>query len=291
MSTTHDELSSILMASQGEFTALAESEISVHHFTCSLDDLFGVYLKDAKEAGVHLQPSDVDAGIFHPSHLEQELNKLQATQLQLTALEGSKPAEPRASISDNQFATEKQSTKAKKPAGKNRKKRSELPAGRGDKWSLIQTAIFEPGTSSPVGNDSKDQTLKDAKSAAHKKNGRRAKSSKQSRRRGGAALREANGDGQLARDRRMLQSWLRKMDMYRTEAYSLPMNNSRTSTGWRGLNPPEAIRNQIRRDDFSGKINATVSTFLPVHADLFNQQFYLILNHDPSSTALHRQVG
>jgi hypothetical protein len=124
-------------------------------------------------------------------------------------------------------------------------------------------------TSSSPEKKSTDRKLRDTKSAANKKNGRRAKSSKQKRRRGGVALREANGDQQVARDRRLLQSWLCKSDTYRTEAYSLQANGSRTSTGWNGRNPPPATQRQIRNDYFSGRINSTLSTFFPVYADLY----------------------
>jgi hypothetical protein len=114
--------------------------LSVLNFECSLDDLFEVYLREASKSGVHLEPLDLDASIFHASHLEHELNKQQATELELpkleeTAVGDSNPAELRISICDNEFVTEKKSGLQKKPTSKkNKKKRFELPAGRGDKW-------------------------------------------------------------------------------------------------------------------------------------------------------------
>lgn len=61
--------------------------------------------------------------------------ELQLPQLEETAIGNSKPAELHISIGDNEFVTEKKSGIQKKPAAKkNKKKRFELPAGRGDKW-------------------------------------------------------------------------------------------------------------------------------------------------------------
>jgi len=121
----------------------APSQVSVLNSECSLDDLFGVYLREAAQSGVYLQRLDQDASIFHASHLQRELNKLEATQLQLpelkeTNLGNSKPAEPGIAIGDDEFVTPKKSGVQKKPAArksnKSNKKRFELPAGRGDKW-------------------------------------------------------------------------------------------------------------------------------------------------------------
>ncbi|KAF8173480.1 hypothetical protein BJ912DRAFT_931921 [Pholiota molesta] len=216
---------------------------------CQLLGLLTQYLQDAKAAGVDMDSDQrdlADVSDFDRSHLQGvfiEPNAPHAASLSVA------PSHEEIFQGDSESSS--------RP--KKRAKAYRLQAGEGESW---RTSAFG-GSIPPKTTPRPKQKQKHVRSKASKCP------------RGGAAIREAGGDTFLADTRRLLAKWIRKGDIFRTEAYTVLLNGKHVSTGWHGLNPSRRDRAEVRRDYLNGSIVDTVAMFFPVYADLLRPAILL----------------
>ena len=95
----------------------------------------------------------------------------------------------------------------------------------------------------------------------------RGKGAKKKHKRGGQALKEAEGDEKAARVARLAEREGRRVDAHRSDDFFLLTHSNPSATGWQGKLPPVKDRNAVLQAYLSGRITDHIASFYPVYYD------------------------
>ena len=93
----------------------------------------------------------------------------------------------------------------------------------------------------------------------------RGKGSRKKHKRAGKALQETGGDPKAARELRLRQRELRRVEVHKSTDFSLLTHSNSSSTGWQGKMPAIKDREAILQAYLNGQVKKLVASFYPIY--------------------------